>query len=58
LTIVVGDERKSFTFSSCATRSANSVNVIFGLLGQVVVDNVIDVVDIEATSRNISRHKD
>merc|ERR1712137_1123727 len=54
LDILVGDEVDGDTLATKSTGSADTVNVVLQVAGQVVVDNQGDLLDINTTSRKIS----
>ena len=53
LEFVRADQRDRFTLSAGSARAADSVNIIFWHIGQVVVDHLRQLIDIQPTSGNI-----
>jgi len=52
--VIWGDKVNCHTLSSKSTGSTNSVNVVFLLEGQLVVDNKADLLDIDTSGKEIS----
>merc|ERR1712137_815718 len=55
--VLFSDEINSNTFTTETTTATNSVNVVFALVGQIVVDNERNLLDVNTTSEQISRDK-
>ena len=51
-------ERQSNPFSASSARSTNSMDVVLGLHRQVIIDDMRNVIDIDATGSNISGDQD
>ena len=48
---------KSIASGGCATGTANPMDVILGVLGHIVIDDVADFRDVEPARGDISRHE-
>ena len=53
----MGKETDRFAHGLSATRPADPVDIILGMLGYVVVNDMGDACDVEPASSNIGRHK-
>ena len=58
LRVPSGDEVDSDSLSSEAARTADSVDVLGGVSGKVVVDDEVDLLDIDASAQQISGDQD
>ena len=56
-TVFVADERHGFTFGARAASAAYAVHVVFCDVGQVVVDDVRQGLDVDAASGDVGRHQ-
>ena len=52
------DEGDSVSFIACSTSTTNAVDVIFGHVGQVKVDDVRQLINVNAARRDIRRDED
>ena len=52
------DERDRDAFATCASGSADAMDVRLGVRRDVVVDDVRDVLDVEAACRDVGCHED
>ena len=48
-------ERKRLAFGTGTRGAADAMHVTLGLVGQVVIDDVADIVDVDAACGNVSR---
>ena len=55
--LTLGDERDGRAVAADAAGAADAVHVDLGLVGQLVVDDVADVRDVEAARRDVGRHE-
>ena len=55
--LAADDERVGFARTSGAACPSNPVHIIFLILGQVVIDDDLNVIDVNASRRNIRRHQ-
>ena len=51
------DDADGSAFLACATRASRTVRVVFDVVGQSVVDDVRQVIDVESASRHVGRHE-
>lgn len=58
MTLAVDSQRKGCAIATGATGAANTVDVIFGLHRQVVVDGVADGLHINAACGDVGRDQD
>jgi hypothetical protein len=58
MTLAVDGQRKGCAIATSATGTTNTVHVVFGLHGQIVVDSVADRLDINATCGNVGGDQD
>src|SRR5262249_35334038 len=56
--VVVAGQRDRRAFRPGASRAADPVDVVLGVLGQVVVDDVRDPLDVEAAGGDVGRDED
>ena len=53
-----GGEGEGDTRAAGAAGAADTVKVVFGIVGQVVVDHDLDVIDVDAAGRHIGGHEE
>lgn len=58
LALIRRTERDCNTGSPCPRRPADAVNVGFGHVGEVIIDNVADLGNVETSRCDISRDED
>ena len=58
IALVVGAQRDGAAFGAGAGRPPDAMHVGLGHLGQLEIDDVRDVVDVDATGRNVGRDQD
>jgi hypothetical protein len=56
--VIVSEEGSSQTLLACTAGTTDAVHVIVNVLGQVVVDHVRHVGDVQATRSHVSGHQD
>ena len=58
MTLAVDSQSKGCAIATGTTRTTNTVYVVFGLHGQVVVDGVADGLDVNAARGNVGSDQD
>ena len=53
INITAKDKAYGTTFTAGAPCASNAVHVVFGVLGDVVVENGFDIIDVESTSGDV-----
>ena len=56
--LTTGDETHGFAAAAGTTGAADAVNVVFGIVGKLQIDDEVDVVHVEAASGDIGGAKD
>jgi hypothetical protein len=56
--VLFGNQIDSHTLASEPTRTADSMNVIFALRGEVIVDDEGDVLDVDASGQKVCTDED
>lgn len=56
--VIVGDEVDGNTFTAETTTTSNSVNVVFSICWQIIINNQGDLLDVDTTGQQISSNKD
>ena len=56
--LIGAHERDGVAVLARATRTADAVHVVFGTIGKVKVDDVVDARHIDAASKHVGRHED
>ena len=51
--ITAGDESRGHSLAACAARTADAVDVVLGIVGEVVVDHYLQVGDVDTAGRDI-----
>ena len=53
-----GTDRRHDPFGGAAGGAAGAMDVVLGGVGQVVVQDVLDTLDVDAAGRDVRRHQD
>ena len=56
--VVFIDQRDGNTVAVSACRTADAMDIVFGIVGNVVVDHHGDVVDVNAACQDVRSHQD
>jgi len=57
LGLIGADQGHGFTFGTGTGSAANAVHIIFRHIGQIVVDHMRQLVNVDTTGRNIGRYQ-
>ena len=57
-TVLGNHQCKGVPFGFGAASPADAVDIVFGVLGNIVIDDVTDFCDIDSARRDIRRHKE